>query len=170
MKKIALFIAIAVAVAACGKQEAPQTPTSPESSHKAPAAQAPSRQSPVPAPEDKRGVAALAAAGVKFDFPHQVLYDILDVSGSGTPRHRVLVEIQGGEFDQVVEQFGESLEALGYQKDSGKETGGRIDSVYSAEGKPTYYLLMQPAGMGPKLMGKDSTGSIHIMWNIPSRN
>jgi hypothetical protein len=121
----------------------------------------------VPAPEGQRGADILKAAGVEFDFPHEVLYDILDASASGTRRHRVLVEVKQGRFDDVAAQFGVALQARGYEKVSGKATGGRIDEVYAAEGKPTYYLIMQPAGMGPKLHGKDSVGSIHIMWNIP---
>ncbi len=166
MKKIALCIAIAVVAAACGKQEeAPAQQAGPESS-RAGEVQRKAPKRPIPAPEGQRGVDALATAGVKFDFPHQVLYDILDVSGSGKRRHRVLVEIRSGDFKQVIGQFGQALEALGYRKESEKDTGGRIDSVYSAGGKPTYYLIMQPAGMGPKLGEKDSTGSIHIMWNI----
>lgn len=175
MNKIAFCTSMALAaamIAACSKQETP-VPEGPSGEQAAPpAVRAPASDPapglPVPAPDDNRGMDVLAAAGVKFDFPHQVLYDILDVSNSGKRRHRVLLEIRVGELKQVADEFGQSLEALGYKEESDKESGGRIDRVYSMKDKPTYYLIMQPAGMGPKLSGKDSTGSLHIMWNIPS--
>lgn len=178
MNKIVFCTSMTLAAAmivACNKQEspAPDNRTTPESSQQAAGPVAPAPAStpapgrPIPAPADNLGVDALAAAGVTFEFPHRVLYDILDASNSGKERHRVLVEISDGELKQVAESFGQSLEALGYRSESDKESGGRIDRVYSADGKPTYYLIMQPAGMGPKLSGPDSTGSLHIMWNIP---
>lgn len=174
MKNIVLCIAIAAVTAACGQQESPiqQSPTPSAASQPAEksAEQVPAPGKPIPAPTDEQGVDAMSAAGVEFDFPHQVLYDILDVSDNGTLRHRVLVEIRIGEFKQVAGQFTRSLEALGYRKKSSKGNGGRIDSVFVADGKPTYYLLMQPAGMGPKLRQPDSTGSIHIMWNVAKRH
>lgn len=172
MRKIVLSIAITGLLAACGGHEEPASqPAAPAGQEAAnapattPRAPAPGR--PIPAPEGQRGADILKAAGVELDFPHEVLYDILDASASGTRRHRVLVEVKQGKFDEVAAQFGVALQSRGYEKVSDKTTGGRIDQVYSAEGKPTYYLIMQPAGMGPKLHGKDSVGSIHIMWNIP---
>lgn len=101
-----------------------------------------------------------------FDFPNKVRYDILDTSARGTRRHRVLVEILGGEFDDAARKFEESLVRIGYRKASGSVKGGRIQQVYKQAGKPTYYVLMQSAGVGPKLGSKDSTGSIHVMWNV----
>ena len=171
MKKIALCLALAGLLGACdGRDEpVPQTQASPEPEARAQVVQdrAPSPGKPVPAPEGRRGVDALVEAGVSFDFPHEVLYDILDISAGGTPRHRVLVEVSGGGFEAAVAKFGQSLERLGYQVVSEKKNDGRIDLVYTADGKPTYYLIMQPAGMGPKLRGENSNGSIHVMWNIP---
>lgn len=179
MNKIAFCTAMILTVAtasACSKQEVPmpENQATPKSGQQATApvaplpASAPAPNRPVPAPPGNRGLDALAEAGVKFNFPHQVLYDILDVSGSGKQRHRVLVEIRDGELKHVADDFGQSLESLDYKKESDKEHNGRIDRVYTAHGKPAYYLIMQPAGMGPKLSGEESTGSLHIMWNIPS--
>lgn len=172
MKKIVLCIAIA-ALAACGGHEESASQAQAASEPEARAEQKPEQNlvpapgKPVPAPEGQRGAEALAAAGVAFDFPHEVLYDILDVSAGGTPRHRVLVEIGGGDFQDATERFGQTLQGLGYELASDKKSGGRMDRTYTAEGKPTYYVIMQPSGMGPELRGKDSSGSIHIMWNIP---
>lgn len=125
-----------------------------------------SRPGPVRAPDDRKGEDILAKAGVEFDFPHAVMYDILDTSNAGTPRHRVLVEIQGGDFATAVKALEDSLAGLGYEKIRDTNKDGRIEQVFEQAGKPAYYLLMQPAGMGPRLSGPDSAGSIHIMWNI----
>ena len=168
MKKLFLSTALMVLIAGCNK-ETDQAPAQGE-----PAAQAPSATSvrapvakPVAAPEGEKGVDMLTAAGIKLDFPHAVSYDIMDVSRAGTPRRRVLLEVLGGDFATATERFGQSLVNAGYAKTSDKNNGGRIDQIYEQAGKPAYYLLMQPAGMGPKLLGKDAVGSIHIMWNTP---
>ena len=65
----------------------------------------------------------------------------------------------------MAEQFGQSLIDQGYTlaKDGG--TGGRIERTYTRQDAPTYYLLMQPAAIGPKLASPGATGSIHVMWN-----
>ena len=129
------------------------------------AAREAARPKPEPAPAGQKGVDVLAQAGIEFAFPHAINYDIFDQSRSGTPRHRVLVEVIGGDFATVAEQFGQSLVDKGYAlaKDGG--TGGRIERTYTREDAPTYYLLMQPVAIGPKLARPDATGSIHIMWN-----
>jgi hypothetical protein len=148
MKKLLLSAALVTLIAGCNK-EADQTPALGEPAAQAPVAapaQAPVAK-PVPAPEGDKGIDMLSAAGIKLDFPHAVSYDILDVSHAGTPRRRVLLEVLGGDFTVVTNRFGQSL----------------VDQA----GKPAYYLLMQPVGMGPKLLGKDAVGSIHIMWNTP---
>jgi hypothetical protein len=168
MKKLLLSAALVTLIAGCNK-EADQTPALGEPAAQAPVAapaQAPVAK-PVPAPEGDKGIDMLSAAGIKLDFPHAVSYDILDVSHAGTPRRRVLLEVLGGDFTVVTNRFGQSLVDAGYTKTSDKNNGGRIDQVYEQAGKPAYYLLMQPVGMGPKLLGKDAVGSIHIMWNTP---
>lgn len=164
MKKFVICLLAASLLAACNKPEEPEA-TAPAV---APADPTPptAQPRPVPAPEDEQGIDILEVAGVEFGFPHQVLYDILDTSKRGTPRHRVLVEIRSGDFNDVARQFGQSLVALGYTKSSDSNKAGKIEQVFKQAGKPTYYLLMQPAGMGPKLRNKASTGSIHVMWNI----
>jgi hypothetical protein len=117
-------------------------------------------------PLDKRkGADILAAAGVNFGFPHVFHYDIMDKSRSGTPRHRVLVEVLGEDFETAARDFDASLVALGYKKISDANNNGRIEQVFSRKGKPTYYLLMQPKGRGPALRDPDAVGSIHVMWN-----
>lgn len=168
MKKLLLSAALVALIAGCNT-ETDQVPAQGE-----PVAQAPSATSvqapvakPVAAPEGDKGVDMLSAAGIKLDFPHAVSYDIVDVSRAGTPRRRVLLEVLGGDFTTVTERFGQSLVDAGYTKTSDKNNGGRIDQVFEQAGKPAYYLLMQPVGMGPKLLGKDAVGSIHIMWNTP---
>lgn len=164
MKKFVVSLLAASALAACSKTETPETPT--PAASPAEAAATPERPRPVPAPEDEQGIDILEVAGVKFDFPHQVHYDILDTSRRGTRRHRVLVEIRGGDFNEVVRQFDQNLVDLGYRKSSDSNKAGKIEQVFKQAGKPTYYLLMQPAGVGPKLRSKEATGSIHVMWNI----
>jgi hypothetical protein len=123
-------------------------------------------QRPVPAPAGQKGLDLLAEAGINLDFPHDVHYDILDTSHAGTRRHRVLLEVRDADFATVIRDFDESLEGLGYTKTTDKDTNGRVEQVYESKGKPAYYLLMQPAGMGPKLNSPDAVGSIHIMWNM----
>lgn len=164
MNKIVFCLLAASFLAACGKTEAPEA-AAPTAAPAESAAQS-TRPRPIPAPEDEQGIDILEVAGIEFSFPHRVLYDILDTSHRGTRRHRVLVEIRDGSFDEVVQQFGQSLVDLGYTKSSDSNKAGRIQQVFKQAGKPTYYLLMQPAGMGPKLHDKQSTGSIHVMWNI----
>src|SRR5690606_21591427 len=98
MKKFVVSLLAASVLAACRKTETPETPT--PAASPAEAAATPERPRPVPAPEDEQGIDILEVAGVKFDFPHQVHYDILDTSRRGTRRHRVLVEIRGGDFNE----------------------------------------------------------------------
>ncbi len=173
MMKVSLPVAVVFAcmLAGCSRDETPASSDADihvAASETEPAEAAPpTKPRAVPAPEGQRGEDILAVAGVEFPFPHEVLYDILDTSESGTPRHRVLVEVQSGAFDSAMKRFGESLVDLGYEKVSDSDEGGRVQQVYTQADKPTYYLLMQPAGMGPKLHGPESVGSIHIMWNIP---
>lgn len=163
MKKIVFSLFAAGLLAACGRSEAPGT----TGQVAAPAeAGAPTHPHPVRAPDDQRGIDLLEVAGVEFDFPNKVRYDILDTSRGGTRRHRVLVEILGGNFDDVTQKFENSLVHIGYRKSSESVKDGRVQQVFKQAGKPTYYVLMQPAGVGPKLSSPDSAGSIHVMWNI----
>lgn len=169
LKSLYLCLAIAGLLAACGKDNpADEGEAIPAASQaEVPTAKPARRPAPVPAPEGEKGADLLAGAGVALDFPHAIAYDILDVSRAGTPRHRVLVEVLGGDFAAATQKLGQTLAGLGYIKKADTNKDGRIEQVYTMDGKPAYYLLMQPAGMGPKLVGKDAVGSIHIMWNIP---
>lgn len=163
MKRLFLCIVAAGLLAACngGKDDArgAGSPSAVASQAVAP----PTR--PAPAPEGQKGVEVLTGNGIELTFPHAINYDILDVSKNGTPRQRVLVEVLGGDFGVVAEQFAQLLVDQGYAMASDRTTGGRIERIYTQKGKPTYYLLMQPVGIGPKLGNPDATGSIHIMWN-----
>jgi hypothetical protein len=166
MFRIAPFIAIvalAALLASCNndQQVAPAADTTvpqQQQSHTPPVAK------PVPAPAGQQGADMLAAVGLEFDFGHDVLYDILDTSKNGTPRHRVLLEVLDGGFGDAVEKVGMSMEDMGCTKTSDSNTSGRIQQIFKCKENTTYYLLMQPAGMGPKLASPASVGSIHIMW------
>ena len=160
-KLVACALAVFI-LSGCGKEQAEQDGSS------APAAAEPAakRLGPVAAPEGERGVEDLDARGIRFDFPHSTLYDILDTSAAGTRRHRVLLEVEGGTFEDAAAKVGEALAAKGYAKTSDKNRDGRLDQVFTKPGAPAFYLIMQPAGMGPKLMKPESVGSIHIMWNM----
>ena len=120
---------------------------------------------PRTAPDGDTGAGFLASQGVALEFPHEINYDILDTSRNGTVRHRVLVEVLGDDFARESENFETSLEKIGYRRASESLDGQRVEQVYVQEGKPTFYLLMQPAGSGPELKNPDAAGSIHIMWN-----
>lgn len=165
MKKTVLCIAFVAFLSACGGDQAPAPKTTGDEAA-APALKSPQRPRPIPAPEDEQGVDILISEGIEFKFPHLVRYDILDTSRSGTRRHRVLVEVRKGDFNAVAQQFSRSMVDLGYAKSKDVNKSGRIEQVFKQKGKPTYYLLMQPAGMGPKLRDKASVGTIHVMWNI----
>jgi hypothetical protein len=160
-------------LAGCDAQHAEQAATpdatqaaTSETSASQPESAEPTPSKPVTAPDGQKGVDLLAAAGVDLAFSHAINYDILDVSRNGTPRHRVLVEVLGDNFMGTVKQFDQVLAGLGYTVASNREEGGRIDRIYTSAGKPTYYLLMQAVGAGPKLGNPDATGSLHIMWNV----
>jgi hypothetical protein len=165
MKKIVFCIAFVALLSACGGD---QTPEPKIRGHEAApsGSKSPSRPRPIPAPEDEQGVDILISEGIEFKFPHLVRYDILDTSRSGTRRHRVLIEVRKGDFNTVAQQFSQSMIDLGYARSKNVNKGGRIEQVFKRKGKPTHYLLMQPAGMGPRLRDKDSVGTIHVMWNI----
>jgi hypothetical protein len=157
-------------LAACdaSRNETPATPDSSgaaaQDAEAAPGA-LPKAVRPTPAPEGQKGVDVLARSGVVLSFPHAINYDILDQSRNGTPRHRVLVEVLDSDFATVVDEFGQSLVEQGYALAKDGSTDGRIKRTYIRKGAPTYYLLMQPVAVGPKLANPDATGSIHIMWN-----
>lgn len=167
MKRFFASLAMAMFLAACGQggheqQSGASTTSTPEP---APPTTPPVKAPPRAAPEGEKGVDLLAGNGIALDFPHEINYDIIDTSRNGTPRHRVLVEVLGGDFPAVVQQFTATLAGTGYRKGSEKNDVQRIEQVYVKRDQPTLYLLMQPAGTGPKLKNPDSTGSIHIMWN-----
>lgn len=173
MKRSAALILTACLIAACNgeRDDVPVTPASEVAVQPTqgpiPAAQQPAKAKPVPAPEGQKGADMLTAAGVILPFPHGVLYDILDTSSAGTPRHRVLYEVRTTAFPEAVKEVGNTLASRGYRKVDDRKDGDRIQQVFQADGKPTYYLILQPAGMGPKLTDPAATGSIHVMWNIP---
>jgi hypothetical protein len=157
-------IAATLLLASCNKSEqvAP-APNSPAVSEQQPPDAAPVPK-PVPAPAGQKGADLLAAAGLTFEFGQEVLYDILDTSKNGTPRHRVLLEVLDGSFPDAVAEVGESLENAGCHRTSDSNNAGRVQQVFKCSENTTYYLLMQPAGMGPKLAHPGSVGSVHIMW------
>jgi len=115
--------------------------------------------------DTRTGASLLEVEGITFDFPHAINYDIIDKSPSGKPRHRVLVEMRGGDFDAVMHDFTTSLVHMGYKKKKSDNSNGRISEIYAAKGRPTLYLRMQPLAIGPKLKSADAVGSIHVMWN-----
>jgi hypothetical protein len=160
MKKLLLIPAMLVLLlSACGKGDRQNQP-----SENKPVAET---GKPVPrvAPEGQMGVDILAGEGVTLDFPHTINYDIMDTSRKGTPRHRVLVEVVGGDFDKTIRGFTKSLSDMGYKKTRNKAVNGRVEQIYKQAGRPTYYLLMQPVEIGPRLKHDKAVGSIHIMWN-----
>lgn len=167
--KLLASITLALLVSACSNDTPPLESSTPDS------AAAPAQKNegeglaeirgPQVAPEGDTGTEFLASQGVALEFPHQINYDILDMSRNGTPRHRVLVEVLGGDFAQASAGFSSSLEKIGYRKAGETIDGQRIEQTFVQEGKPTYYLLIQPAGSGPQLGNPDAVGSIHIMWN-----
>ncbi len=167
MKKLPACLILALLVSACGNNAPLAGNAAGETSATAPKAQiaAPEESGPRTAPEEDSGAEFLVGQGVAMEFPHEIGYDILDTSRNGTPRHRVLVEVLGGDFAKESADFVASLEKIGYRKASESTNGQRIEQVQVQEGKPTYYLLMQPVGSGPKLKNPDAVGSIHIMWN-----
>lgn len=169
LKPLYLCLAITGLLVACDKDKpVDQAATMPAAPQAEPRIATPTkRPAPVPAPEGEKGADLLAEAGVALDFPHAIAYDIMDVSRAGTPRHRVLVEVLGGDLATAKQRLGQTLTGLGYAKKADTDKGGRVEQIYTMGGKPAYYLLIQPAGMGPKLVGKDAVGSIHVMWNIP---
>lgn len=162
MRRAWICFTLAWALVACDSGDAP-VPGTP-AAH-SPDAAAETRTEPAPAPPGQQGVAVLEATGIELEFPHAINYDIHDVSRNGTPRHRVLVEVLGGDFNTVVAQFNQALVDNGYTMTSDSSTGAKIERVYARNDMPTYYLLIQPVGAGPKLGNPDATGSIHIMWN-----
>lgn len=169
MKHVLACATALVILAGCGKE--PQLQPA-DAELPAPPADAASktaskpRPRPVAAPEGERGMEDLASRGIELDFPHSTLYDIIDISGGGVRRHRVLIEVEQGDFLSAVQKLGDSLVATGYIKAADTNKSGRIDQVFGKTGQPAFYLLAQPAGMGPKLMKPESVGSIHIMWNM----
>lgn len=167
--KLLACVTLALLVSACSNDAPPPQANAPDSAAipaPGPDAQAATeRRGPRAAPADDTGAEFLAEQGVVLQFPHRINYDILDTSRNGTSRHRVLVEVLGGDFVQTTADFTSSLEKIGYRKASESTDGQRIEQTFVQEGKPTYYLLMQPAGTGPQLGNPDAVGSIHIMWN-----
>jgi len=169
MKKLPVSLILVLLVSACSNDTSP-TPSNTAADETVAAAQeapssVPEKSGPRAAPEGETGAELLASQGVVMEFPHEIGYDIMDTSRNGTPRHRVLVEVLGGDFAKQSADFAAALEKIGYRKASESVDGERVEQVQVQEGKPTYYLLMQPAGSGPKLKNPDAVGSIHIMWN-----
>jgi hypothetical protein len=158
------IMAVAALVASCNKaqQATPAVDTAAvpqqQQSKTAPVSK------PVAAPAGQKGADMLVAAGLEFDFGQEVLYDILDTSKNGTPRHRVLLEVLDGSFSDAVAEVGESMESVGCQKVGDSNKAGRIQQIFKCKENVTYYLLIQPSGMGPKLAHPASVGSVHIMW------
>lgn len=165
MNKLPATLMLALLVSACSGGSSPGTeaPGGPAAAADQPATTG--EGGPRAAPEGDSGSGFLADQGVAMTFPHEIGYDILDTSRNGTPRHRVLVEVLGGDFAKESVEFTTSLEKIGYRKASESVDGQRVEQVWVQEGKPTYYLLMQPVGSGPELGNADAVGSIHIMWN-----
>jgi hypothetical protein len=162
MKRIVVCAIVATALlSACKPHDAGAAGTS------APTPKAPvvAARSQAASADTRKGVDLLTDAGVTFAFPNVIHYDIVDKSRRGTPRHRVLIEVLDGDFATATRQIDKSLVDLGYSKTSDANKGGRIEQVFKQKGKPTYYLLMQPEGMGPALRDPNAVGSIHIMWN-----
>ena len=168
MKKLPACLILALLVSACSNDTSPPAGDAADGSASASPDVQPAvveESGPRVAPEGDTGAEFLAQEGVVMEFPHEIGYDILDTSRNGTPRHRVLVEVLGGDFATTSADFVASLEKIGYRKASESVEGQRIEQVQVQEGKPTYYLLMQPVGTGPELKNPDAVGSIHIMWN-----
>lgn len=161
MKRILVPAAFSLFLVACGSQES-QTPVSAQTPA---SAVAEARPAPVAADPADLGIDILAGRNIEIPFSHAVNYDIRDVSRSGTPRRRVLVEILDGDFEVAAEQFGESLVSRGYSLSEEERGEGMIQRTFVKEGESTYYLLMHVAGVGPELRDAEAVGSIHIMWN-----
>lgn len=161
MRLIACVIVLLLG-SACSRTE---TGTSQDASAAATGAPAVDVEQPMEKLQAQSGVQLLEQEGITFDFPHAINYDIVDKNRRGTPRHRVLVEARGGDFDKIARGFTTSLAHMGYKKKKESNAGGRIRATYAAKGRPTLYLRMQPLAIGPKLKSKDAVGSIHVMWN-----
>ena len=167
MKNALVPMALVFLLSACGG-DMQQSPTAevPKTAKAEPVVPV-NRPAARPAPAGQKGVDILASEGVTFDFPYAINYDIMDTSSKGTPRHRVLVEVLGGNFEESVQKFTKSLTAMGYKKAGDKTKNGRMEQVYKQSGRPTYYLRIQPAEVGPELKNKRALGSIHVMWSQP---
>ncbi|QOW21676.1 hypothetical protein [Novilysobacter avium] len=171
MKNIFFVVALTMLLSACGGSGNNPVETS---SVAAPASGEPSglqsdstskRMRPKAAADGDKGVDKLVAMGLVLDFPHAINYDIIDESRNGTIRHRVLVEVLGADFPAAVQQFDDSIVALGYARKDGVDEGGKSKSTYVKKGVASLYILAQPVDVGPDLKNPDALGSIHIMWN-----
>lgn len=168
-KELGIGILAVCLVAGCGDKSQESVKTSRDDS--APGPSTPSHKpithsKPIAAPEGDTGVDDMASRGITLDFPHSIVYDIIDVSASGKRRHRVLVEVQKGSLQSAVNDFHQSMKHIGYELFSSKQTNERTDEMFARLGQPAFYLIIQKAGSGPKLTKQDSVGSIHIMWNM----
>ncbi|MGY0797609.1 hypothetical protein ACW7G0_00865 [Lysobacter sp. A286] len=157
MRNIFVVIFMAMLLGACGKSDTNQAPAVQSDS-------TPKQSRPIAAPEDDKGVDKLAAMGLALEFPHEINYDILDQSNSGTTRHRVLVEVLEADFPTALQQFEASIIALGYAKKDEVDDDGKIKITYSKKDRANLYIIAQPVEVGPSLKNSDSSGSIHIMW------
>lgn len=166
MKRYFAILGIMTALAACGpsQQAGKVDETAVQETQPPPAPVAPAVQKPS---DQEKGIDVLAGMGIAPNFQYAVAYDIVDRNQEGKARHRVLLEVLGGDIDDAVDRMGALLANLGYEKTKDTNNNGRHEEVFRKQGTPTLVLLAQPAVSGPPLKHGDAVGSIHIMWNIP---
>jgi Prokaryotic membrane lipoprotein lipid attachment site len=161
MKRYFVVLSIAAALAACSPGQ--ESGKGDEAATRAPATAPTATQAPLPR---EKGIDALAGFGIKPMFPYDVAYDIVDKNDKGRARHRVLLEVTGGDINAAVASMEQQLMALDYAKAKQSDRQGKIEQVFRKKGSPTLVLLSQSAASGPKLKQPGAVGSIHVMWNV----